>query len=89
MSKLGTIYITKEKLNSMQTIKKEDNSDKSKIWLYENILYKKDDFNTIKRYREYFELFNEYEELKNCLFPENVFKVDGKYMGYTNIYYEE
>lgn len=89
MSKLGEINITQKHLDSMNVIKKEDNSDKPKLWLSNNILYKKDDFCIIRRYREYFELLNDYEELKNCVFPENTFNVAGRYIGYTTPYYEE
>ena len=89
MSKLGEINITQKHLDAMNVIKKEDNSIKPKIWLSNNILYKKDDFCTIKRYKEYFELFNDYEELKNCVFPENTFNVDGRYMGYTTTFFDD
>ena len=89
MANMGIINISNDDLLNMRTIKKEDNSDKSKIWLKDNLLYKKDDFNTMKRYKDYFEIFSEFDELRKCVFPNNIFYVDGKYVGYTTDYFED
>ena len=89
MSKMGIINISKQDLLDMKTIKKEDNSDISKIWVKDNLLYKKDNFDTLRRFKDYFEIFNEFEELKKCVFPNNIFYVDGKYVGYTTDYFED
>ena len=88
MPKMGVIYLTQKQFDSMK-IKKYDKYDNPKIWISEGTLYKKDDFDLIKRYKNYFELFREIEELKNCVFPENMFLVDGKYKGYTTEYFED
>ena len=88
MSDMGIINISKDELDSMQ-IKKYDDNDKPKIWIQNGILYKKDIHNTIKRNKEDFEILNECEELINCVFPKDMFFVDGKYVGYTTPYYEK
>ena len=82
------IYLTKEQLDDMK-IKKYDDNDKPKIWISDGILYKKDNHNLIKRYKEDFEILREYKELENCVFPEDKFYVDKKYVGYTTPYYED
>ena len=88
MPKMQIINITKNELDNM-TIKKYDDDDKPKIWIQNGILYKRDAHSLIKRYKEDFEIFREYEELKKCVFPEDMFYVDGKYKGYTTTYYED
>lgn len=87
MPKMDIINITKEDLNNMK-VRKYDDNDKPKIWISDGILYKKDNHHLIKRYKEDFELLREYEELRNCIFPENMFYVDNKYVGYTTPYFE-
>ena len=88
MSDMKIIDLTQEEFDSMK-VKKYDDNDKPKIWVSDGILYKKDNHDLIKRYKEDFELLKEYEELKNCVFPEGMFFVDGKYIGYTTPYFED
>lgn len=88
MSDIGIINITKEQLDNMKVIKYDD-SDNPKIWVSNDILYKKDNHNVIKRYKEDFEILRDYKELEKCVFPENEFYVNGKYVGYTTTYFED
>ena len=88
MSDIGIINITKDQLDNMK-VKKYDDNDNPKIWVSDGILYKKDNHNVIKRYKEDFELFRDYKDLEKCVFPENEFFVDGKYIGYTTPYFED
>lgn len=88
MSDMKIIDLTQEEFDNMK-VKKYDDNDKPKIWVSDGILYKKDNHDLIKRYKEDFELLKEYEELKNCVFPEGMFFVDGKYIGYTTPYFED
>ena len=88
MSKMNNINITKEQLDDMK-IRKYSIDNKPKIWVSESTLYKKDDNNIIKLHKEDFEILSGYPELEKCVFPENTFSVDGKYMGYTTTYYSD
>ena len=88
MSKIININLTSEQLDNME-IRKYSIDNKPKIWLSNGILYKKDEHDTIKTYKEEFEMFREYEELKDCVFPENTFTVDNSYVGYTTTYFEK
>jgi len=88
MSEITNIDITRKKLDAMRVLKYDDN-DKPKIWVSEDILYKKDNDLVMKLHKEDFEIFSEYEELKNCVFPTNTFSVDKKFFGYITPYYEE
>ena len=88
MAKMDIINITKKQLDDMQ-IKKYDDNDKPKIWISNGILYKKDKHLLIEKYKEDFEILREFRDLENCVFPENIFNVDGKYTGYTTTYYDD
>lgn len=88
MPNMEIINISKEQLDNMK-VRKYDDNDKPKIWVSDGILYKKDLHCLIKKYKEDFEILREYDDLKNCVFPENMFFVDGKYMGYTTTYFED
>ena len=88
MSNMEIINITKEQLDNMK-VRKYDDNDKPKIWVSDGILYKRDLHCLIKKYKEDFQILREYDDLKNCVFPENMFYVDGKYTGYTTPYFED
>ena len=88
MSEITNVNITRKKLEDMRILK-YDNKDRPKIWVSDDKLYKKDNELIMKLHKEDFEIFSEYEELKNCIFPTNTFSVDNKYFGYITPYYEE
>lgn len=87
MEEFEKIRLKERDIEDMRILKYEDNSNKPKIWLSDDIMYKKDIFQIMKRYYEYIKLFRNAKELDFCVFPEKLFSVDGKYMGYTTPYY--
>ena len=90
MKKLEVLNIEKKDLENMRVIKKMDCSPKPKIWVSsDNVMYKKDIFQIIRRFSDYIEIFKDYQELSKCVFPDKLFYVDGKYIGYTMPYYND
>ena len=87
MSKMNKINITQDQLDNMK-IRKYSLDNRPKIWISATTLFKRDDHDIIRQHKEDFEILSGYPDLDKCVFPENIFYVDGKYMGYTTTYYE-
>ena len=75
---METINITKEQLKSFRVIKKDN------VWLFNNVVYKKD--YTFERKKDLFEILKTFEETKDCVLPDNNLYLNGNPFGYTTIY---
>ena len=90
MKELEVLKLKRQELDNMRVIKRLDCSDKPKIWVSnDNVMYKIDTYKIIDRFADYFEILKNYPELSKCVFPDKLFYVDDKYLGYTTPYYHD
>ena len=78
---MDIIDISKEKLDSFRTIKKDI------VWVDNNYVYKKDF--TFERKKDLFEILRTFEETKDCILPEKDLYLIGNPFGYITKYDKE
>ncbi|MBQ3475270.1 MAG: hypothetical protein IJH20_03790 [Bacilli bacterium] len=78
---MDIIDISREKLDSFRTIKKDI------VWVDNNYVYKKDF--TFERKKDLFEILRTFEETKDCILPEKNLYLNGNPFGYITKYDKE
>lgn len=86
---MHTIYISNEKLNSFPAYITNDVHSESKIYLYNNLLFKIYNFFSIYNKEENVEANDTVNFIDGCIFPKSKIYINGIFKGITYEYYEE